>query len=97
MTAKSHEERILELYARYRKTGWRFQRYRWIDGRWGIRFICYGITVHIQIFNGLAYGMCYSGDDAFSAIIHVGEFSTPLSYETLYRRLDKKAGVTRGK
>lgn len=97
MTAKTPDERILDLYARYRETGWRFRRLRWKDGRWGIGFTCAGAMVQIQIIHGMVRGFYLNCDEAFDAYIHVGDFSTPLSYETLYRRLDKKAGVTRGK
>lgn len=97
MTAKTPEERILDLYSRYRRTGWRFQRLRWRDGRWGFGFTCAGCHVQIQIIHGMVRGLLYSVDEAFDTYIHVGDFYTPQSYETLYRRLDKKAGVTRGK
>ena len=97
MTVKISEERILDLYARYRKTGWRFQRLRWRDGSWGIGFTCAGTIAQIKIEHGFVRGSYINAGQVFYAYIHVGDFNTPLSYETLYRRLDKKAGVTRGK
>ena len=100
MTAKTHEERILELYARYRRSGWRFTRWDAGDSKWGISFVCAGTHVRIMVINGACKAFAYTGEDVVNAAlvdIHIDTFSNSRVYETLYRRLDKKAGVTRGK
>ena len=98
MTAKTLEEHILDLYARYRRSGWRFKRTPFYGGAWGISFVCAGSRVRIIVKHGQICGWVCTGEHA-SPIINMGIDGDmiPNAYETLYRRLDKKAGVTRGK
>lgn len=92
------EEKILDLYARYRRTGWRFTRLSWRDGRWGIEFRCAGNLLQIRVENGMVKGLFFTDlNRVISTTIAIQAPEKPLSFETLYRRLDKKAGVKHGR
>lgn len=99
MTVKTAEELILDLYARYRRTGWRFSRSQ-NDVVWGIGFVCAGQGILIGVKCGRVYGQLINADGSIKCspvALGVDGNMEYGAYETLYRRLDKKAGVTRGK
>ena len=99
MTLMTLEEYIFNLYARYRRTGWRFNRMK-NDVVWGIDFVCAGQRILIGVKSGLVYGQLINANDpqkSPTVVIRVDGNMEYGAYETLYRRLDKKAGVTRGK
>lgn len=99
MTAKTPDEHILELYARYRYSGWRFRRLFYYGDPWGIAFTCAGTHVRIVVRQGRLVGQACSFDGIVVPPVDLGVDGNINRgvYETLYRRLDKKAGVTRGK
>lgn len=99
MTLRTLEEYIFDLYARYRCTGWRFNRTK-NDVVWGIGFVCAGQRILIGVKSGLVYGQlinAYGQQKSPTVVLSVDGNMEYGSYETLYRRLDKKVGVTRGK
>lgn len=98
MTVQTWDEYILDLYARYRKSGWRFRRVSYYDGAWGITFVCAGKRVRIWAEHGRVLGDITTGERVTRSVdIGLDGDMPPQAYETMYRRLDKKAGVTRGK
>lgn len=99
MTAKTPDEHILELYSRYRRSGWRFKRTPFYGGAWGISFVCAGAHVRIVVRQGRLIGQACSVDGSVVPPVDLGLDGNINRgrYDTLYRRLDKKAGVTSGK
>ena len=99
MITKTSEENILDLYHRYRNSGWRFRRLLYYGGPWGIAFTCAGIHVRIVVRQGRLIGQACAVDGSVVPPVDLGVDGNIKrgAYETLYRRLDKKAGVTRGK
>ena len=99
MTLQTPNEHILQLYARYRNSGWRFRRLLYYGEPWGIAFTCAGVHVRIVVHQGRIIGQACSVDGSVVPPVDLGVDGNIKRgmYETLYRRLDKKAGVTRGK
>lgn len=99
MTVKTPDEQILELYARYRYSGWRFRRLLYYGDPWGIYFTCAGTHVRIVVRQGRLIGQAWGVVGIVVPPVDLGVDGniTRGMYETLYRRLDKKAGVIRGK
>ena len=99
MTLQTWDEYILDLYARYRYSGWRFRRLLYYGDPWGIAFTCAGKQVRIVVRQGRLIGQVRAVDGSVAPPVDLGVDGNIKRgmYKTLYRRLDKKAGVTRGK
>ena len=99
MTLQTWDEYILDLYARYRYSGWRFRRLLYYGDPWGIAFTCAGKQVCIVVRQGRLIGQVRAVDGSVAPPVDLGVDGNIKRgmYETLYRRLDKKAGVTSGK